>query len=169
MSEDVFGKGFIYASRFVFKQSGLNGDACGTKLRKALARHFGIGISHGRDHARNAGGDQRVSTWRRATLMAVWFKIEIDCAAARFFVSLLQREDFSVLDAVVSVEAVAGDLALAIDNDRANARTGRGERCALAGKVKRLAHVVFVLWGKIHFRHDSCANELEENSQNPHG
>src|SRR4051812_17537996 len=72
---------------------------------------------HGRDHTLNARIDESVSTWRRATLMAMRFKVEIYSAAACARSSLLKGQNFGVLDPVIRVEAFSNELSSAIRND----------------------------------------------------
>ena len=140
----------LMPASFGFKQAGFNGDSGCPQLFESFSGNFGIWICHGRDHTLYTRSNQRVSAWRRASLMAMRFKIEIDGAAACTRPSLLQGQNFSVLDAVKCVEAFANELPIAIGNDRSHAGAGRSERCATARKLQGLAHEVFVLCRKCH-------------------
>ena len=119
------------------KQPSLDGDSRGAQLVKAFSGNFGIGVAHGGDHTFDPGSDQGIRAGRRATLMAVRFKIDIDCAAARAGACLLQSKNFGVLDAIKSVEARAREIALAIDDHGTNARARRGKRQCLGAASSR--------------------------------
>ena len=58
--------------------------------------------------------------------MRARFEVDVKSGAASFVPGLLQRQHFSVLDALKGVRALSDDAAGTIDNDRAHTGIGRG-------------------------------------------
>ena len=64
--------------------------------------------------------------------------------------SLLEGQNFGVLQAVECVEAFSNKLSIAVCNDRTNTGSGRSETTAAARKFYCAAHEVIVLCRKCH-------------------
>ena len=143
-------EGFIDPASFCFEQACFNGNTGCAQLFEPLACNFGIWICHGRDHALNARSNQRVSTRRRATVMAMRFKVEINRSSACARPSLLKRQDLCVLQTVEDKVAFADKLPSTVCNHRADASAGRGKSAAAIRKIQCLAHEVLVLCRKCH-------------------
>src|SRR5579864_4238136 len=144
--EDKTSECFIDTAAFRFQQTRFNADSSCAQLFESLARHFWVWISNGRDHTLDAGCNQRIGTRRRASLMAMWFKIKIDSAAACARTGLLKSEGLSVLKAFKCVEAFAYGLSRAIHDHRTNAGAGRRKPTAAAGEIHCPAHEMLVLF-----------------------
>src|SRR6185437_6163778 len=153
-SKDEPSERFIHSASFCFEQAGFNGNSGCAKLFESLSRNFGIWVFHRCHYTLDARSNQRVSAWRRAALMAMRFKVEIDGAAACARSSLLKRQNFGVLQAVKGIKAFAHDLAGAVCNDRADASARRRKTAAPERKLQCPAHESFVLLRKCHDFYD---------------
>jgi hypothetical protein len=69
-------------------------------------------------------GNQSFSARRRAALMRMRLKIDIEGAFAGFVTGLLEGENFSVLQTIVRVNAGACDVSMRIDDNRTDIRIG---------------------------------------------
>src|SRR6185312_11059821 len=118
----VASKSFIEPASFSFEQAGFDHNSGCSQLFEPFSRHFGIWIRHGRDHTLNACCNERITTRRRAALMAMWFTVEIDGAPACTRSSLLQGQNLGMLDAFKGVEAFANELSSGIHYDCAYTR-----------------------------------------------
>src|ERR1051326_210199 len=141
---------FIDPARFCFEQAGLDNNSDCAKLFESLSCNFRIWINHGRNYTLNACSNQHIGARRRAPLMAMRFKVEINGRSSGARSRLLQGQNLSVFEGLKCIRAFANDLPTAIYNYRANASAGRCKSSAATRKVKRLAHEVLVLFRKCH-------------------
>ena len=82
--------------------------------------------------------------------MRAGFEIEVKRAAARGSASLLERQDFSVFYALVSVATDTDFAARGIEHDGSHCWIRRYESDARSRRVERPPHVLFVdgHWGR---------------------
>ena len=115
-------------------------DAAAAQLGEAAAADQRIGIAHGSDDALHAGRDDRVGAGTGASNVRAGFQVQIERGAARTLAGLFQRQHLGVLQAVVSVEAAADDLARR-GRPAPRRRTGwaRPARCLSRGQLPALA------------------------------
>ena len=128
-------------------------------MSKAAPGDFWIGIFDRRDHAFDSRFDQRVSAWRRAPLVSVGLQRNISSAAASLVAGLLQGHSFGVFDLVVEIKTFAGDLAVRINNDRADERSRADFADALRGELQRALHHLLIDLGKgwhVGIRHSAA-------------
>jgi hypothetical protein len=76
--------------------------------------------------------------------MRARLKIEIKSSATRASASLLQREYFGMLDAIVSVSSRSGFFPRGIDNDRADCGIWRDESDSGPRQIERTPRELFV-------------------------
>ena len=107
---------------------------------------------HGRNHARDSGGDHGVSTRSGAALVRAWFEIDVKRSTPSFFSGLFESEDFRVFNTLVSVGASANDGSGFIHDDSTNAGIGRSQTDASPGQVEGLAEEEFVIVAIRHVR-----------------
>src|SRR5580692_2939347 len=139
---DIAGEGFVQSASRLFQAADFDVYAGGTKLFESLSADLRIGIGHGRDHAMNPCGDQRVGTRGGAALMGVGFEVDVKSCAAGLLASTFQRENLSVLYTLVGVSPRADHITVRVGDDRADVRIGRGQTDSLArqfeGAVEKL-------------------------------
>ena len=124
MMANVFRERLIQRFCFFFQYADRDFDSGGAKLVESLAADQWVWVLLGSDHARDSGGDQRVSTWSGAALMGTRFQVDIESRATRFFSSLLERKDFSMFHTIVGVAAGTDDCAVRVHNDGADTWIG---------------------------------------------
>ena len=134
-------------------QADIDGDAGGAKFCVPLARDFGIGILDRRDHARNAGGDDRVRTGRRFAEMRTGLERDIECGASRGLAGAPQRFRLGMRAAARLRPAAADDDAV-FHHDRADGRIRPGAPQPAPAERERKLHEapVGVLVGPGFFR-----------------
>jgi len=120
-------------------------DPCAAQLLQALAAHQRVGIAHGHHHALDARLEHRVNARARATLMTAGLKVQVESCAARFFARSFQSQHLGMLDASVSVEAFAHDVAGGVQDHGPDARIGRSQRCSLARQFNSPGHDALVV------------------------
>ncbi len=83
------------------------------------------------------GCDHRIGAGTGASGMRAGFEIEIQRCAARAVAGLFERQHLGMLQPVVGMGAAANDLALRVDNHRADTRIGRGQRDSASRQLQR--------------------------------
>ncbi len=106
-----------------------------TQCFHAVAGDVGVGIDGGGDHARQARGDEGLSAGAGAAGVVAGLEGDVGGAAAQTVLFLIgegvlpgfvESDDFSVVEQVVLVPALADDLSGAIEDDAADGGIGRG-------------------------------------------
>ena len=141
---DVAGEGLVQAASLFLQSADFHVDAHGPQFFESASTHFGIGIGHGRDHAMNARGNQRLGTWRRTALMGVRFEIDVKRCAPSFGAGRFESKNLSMFHAAVGVGSGADDVALGVGDHRADMRVGRGEADASAREFESAVEKLFV-------------------------
>ena len=111
----------VECSRFHFEKAALGDD---TGLRESGYSSSGdlrVGVLHGCHDARDAGGDQRIGTRRRATVVTAGLKRHISRRAARGVISGAKRMDLGVRLSGTMMPTFADDPAI-LDDDTAHPR-----------------------------------------------
>src|SRR6185295_10051306 len=96
----------------------------------------------GRDHARDAGGDDPADARSGASLMAARFERAVERRAAGAGAGFGERVDFGVRLAGPLMEPLPHDHAVGRDHDRADEWIGTGASGAARGVKQRALHVV---------------------------
>ena len=113
-----------------------------------LARDERVGVARADDHAREAGGDERVGTRRLLAVVAAGLERDIDGGALRGLGTAGQRVALGVQVADLVVVAGRDDASVA-DYDRAHHGVGGDVPTALFRKLECAPHVVFVVHGTL--------------------
>ena len=108
---------FVQFSRFVFEDARDYLNAGGAKHGDSGSIDERIGVRHASDNFGHTSIDQRLRAGRGPALMRAWLQIRVDGRAASCVTGLLERDDFGMTDAIVSVEAFADDAAILDDKD----------------------------------------------------
>src|SRR3546814_6554063 len=95
----------IERPRLGFHQSRLHLHACRAQALETLAVDGLERVAHRRDHARDAGGDERVGAGPGAAGVRARFEGDVGGGALRAVTSLLQREHFRVRPALALVRS----------------------------------------------------------------
>ena len=136
-------KADVEFDRLCFQQPGLDGNPRRAQFLKALPRHLGIGIAHGRHHALDARGHHRISAGRRAAVMAARFQRDIQGRAPGALARRSQRMHFGMRLAGALVETFAHHSA-ALHHHAADTRIGRGRVQAAPCQGQGALHVFIV-------------------------
>src|SRR5581483_3852445 len=83
------------------------------KAGKSTSANNGVGIGNAGDDTFHASCDQGVGARTGSSRMATWLKVDVERRASSSFTRLFESENFGVLHAVVGMEALAYDLAVA--------------------------------------------------------
>src|SRR5262245_8968476 len=148
--QGVLGKSFIQLARLSLHQAGFNSDAGDAQLLHSFAGNLRERVSHGHHDALDSGGNHNIGAGAGAAIVTARLKIQIERGAFGPSAGALQRQDFRMLDAVVSMKAGARDVPVSIHDDRADAGIGGSKSSALSRQIERLAHELFVLRAKFH-------------------
>ncbi len=144
---------FVEAAGFGLAEADGDLDARGAQSFKTVAGDGGIGIDGGGDDAGYSRFDERICAGRRAAGDVAGFQSDVGRATVDAIASvrcgLAQGDDFSVVEEIVLVPALANDLAGAVKNDAADGGVRRGDADAAASEFEGAAHPVEVL--------DSCS------------
>ena len=124
-------------------------NACGAQGFHSVAGDGGVGVDGGGYYAANTGGDQGLGAWAGSTGVVAGLEGDVGSAAEKAVAGVLFSDfeggDFSVVDEVVFVPALARDLAGAVENDAADGGVGRGEGDAPTGQFQGSLHPIAVL------------------------
>src|SRR5579862_8745529 len=133
---DVAGEGFIQAASLLFQATDLNLYTGRAELFESLPADFRIRIGHGRDHATYSGRDERIRAGRRAALMSVGLKVDIERGSTSFRTGRFEGKNFGMLHAVVGVGSGSDYGPLSICDHGAYIRIGRGQAQAFARQLQ---------------------------------
>jgi hypothetical protein len=109
-----------------------------------LARHLRIGILQRGYNPCNAGGNDRVSAWRRFAVMRTWLERDVDRRAAGLSTGAAERLDLGVRPAPRLRPAAADDFAV-LDDDRADRRIWQSTAKAATAERKCKRHVPLIV------------------------
>ncbi len=145
---------FVEAASFGLAEADGDLDARGAQSFKTVAGDGGVGIDGGGDDASEAGFDERIGAGRRAAGDVAGLECDVGGATVDTIAcvrcGLAQSDDFSVIEEIVLVPALANDLAGAVENDAADGGVGRRDADAAARELEGAAHPERILLGNSH-------------------
>ncbi len=129
----------VIAARRLGADTDINRDAGGAQPRMSCTGDLGVWILDRRDHARDAGGDDRVGARRRFAEMRAGFECDVERGALRLGAGTAQSFDLGMRPAARLGPAAADDRAI-LDQYRADRRIRPGAALSAAPQRQGQGH-----------------------------